>query len=284
VNYILSIFLLPLLAAYLFLITCVFTRFFIIKSKGTHLILYLSLACIATLYIAFISLPVFDYLVVKTQSDRLNLYHSTSPLIWLWESISNFLNMIDPKHFSQENKASSLLNKVSSLTIVVSFILIFLSAVIEKCFPRVIQFMDNLVARRSGGNLGKILNDFSVSATPALITLDSKKVYVGYILKLPNWGADKKDLIMLPLYSGFRDENHHLKITNDYGTLWNIFENKGSSKGILIKSESDQPKEVELSSERADHILANAAICIKFEDIVIVSEWLTELYDIHNFD
>jgi len=51
---------------------------------------------------------------------------------------------------------------------------------------------------------------------PLLITLNSGKIYIGWAVRAPNPAAVRRFLRILPLISGYRNDEHRLKITTDY--------------------------------------------------------------------
>ena len=69
------------------------------------------------------------------------------------------------------------------------------------------------------GELEEFLLVTSTRNLPVMITLSSKKVYVGFSMEA-NAARDEKEWIRLePLLSGYRDDQHEFAFTTDYGWL-----------------------------------------------------------------
>jgi hypothetical protein len=70
---------------------------------------------------------------------------------------------------------------------------------------------------RNGGDLERlVLKSQNTSFLPIMVTLQNGKVYVGWPIGNVGPGEDRKTLRLLPMLSGYRDDNHQVKFTTDY--------------------------------------------------------------------
>lgn len=70
---------------------------------------------------------------------------------------------------------------------------------------------------RYGNNLQRLLHSAAFDEKTISITLDSRKVYVGYVIQAPNLEPHDTFVAVLPLFSGYRDKDTlELIFTTDY--------------------------------------------------------------------
>lgn len=63
-----------------------------------------------------------------------------------------------------------------------------------------------IAIKHSGTYLHQLLLKAALQKTPALVTLQNRKVYVGYIAELPNLKPENQYIWLLPVLSGHRDD------------------------------------------------------------------------------
>jgi len=56
-------------------------------------------------------------------------------------------------------------------------------------------------------------------AIPLLVTLQSNKVYVGWVTAMPNPAVERRALRLLPIRSGYRNDRQELEFTTDYAAI-----------------------------------------------------------------
>ncbi len=59
----------------------------------------------------------------------------------------------------------------------------------------------------SGNSLHQLLHQSVLKHVPILITLASRKVYVGYVTASPSLKPDNQHLSLLPVFSGYREKD-----------------------------------------------------------------------------
>jgi hypothetical protein len=78
-----------------------------------------------------------------------------------------------------------------------------------------------LAVRRYGGDLLTLLLEAANERTPVLLTMNSRKVYVGFVVAWPSLGARHAYVKLLPTLSGYRDEaTHRIEFTTSY---WHVY-------------------------------------------------------------
>lgn len=66
-----------------------------------------------------------------------------------------------------------------------------------------------------------LLDEALHKAQAVMVTLGSRKVYIGYLLSAPEPKADRKNIEILPTFSGYRDKDTlDLTLTNNYATAY----------------------------------------------------------------
>ena len=89
----------------------------------------------------------------------------------------------------------------------------------------------DLAIERSGNYLHQLLHKAVLKNIPVLITLTSRKVYVGYLTESPNLKPENQHLALLPVLSGYRDQDS-LKIVLDL-----VYPNPASLEGEYLDPE-----------------------------------------------
>ncbi len=96
-------------------------------------------------------------------------------------------------------------------------------------------------------------------------------------------------MVILPLFSGYRDDALELKLTNDYNTLWAACETITSEETpydnvrfFKTNPQTGTEAEIAINKKRAKHLLETSKVLFNYNDIVLFSEWLPEIYDVHN--
>ncbi len=69
----------------------------------------------------------------------------------------------------------------------------------------------------STDDLAKLLHSAMKRELPVSISLDTRKFYIAYILRSPNLDPEEKNIVILPLASGYRDKTAlTFRFTTDY--------------------------------------------------------------------
>jgi hypothetical protein len=79
-----------------------------------------------------------------------------------------------------------------------------------------------------GNEFELLLRDSMEKKSLVEITLDSKKVYIGWVKELPI-PLVSNYLRIIPALSGYRNETHHIIFTTDYLTVYSTYIESGSS-------------------------------------------------------
>jgi hypothetical protein len=87
-------------------------------------------------------------------------------------------------------------------------------------------FLLNLVtprrwaARRSAGPLDRLLMRSQEARAPALLTLNTGKVYIGLVVSITDPEFEPPAIIILPMLSGHRDDMGRMALTTDYEAVY----------------------------------------------------------------
>lgn len=301
------IFLMPVLSAYIFLVLFIPTRFYILRLSGQHLFLQLLIFGVL-LFIAltamntYLSPVVSNFLSNNTECLSAKIISSLSEIFKFCANLV-FITL-NSLHIDKDitNKATKAayendLRNFSGFIVLAIVIPPFYSLILkipECLFPNKYDFRKYYDIKNAEffGGMASIISKLYYDEKAALITLKSKKVYVGYISgKLPRWGANHKTINIFPILSGYRDNNNHLIIVNRYNVLWGIIEfiEKNIEKnpelkedGICIEGKDAKTgRVIEINLESAINIRDNAAVTFRYEDIDSISMWLPTLYSLH---
>jgi hypothetical protein len=75
--------------------------------------------------------------------------------------------------------------------------------------------------KRHADNLLQFLMDALIARKPVLLSLSTRKFYVGWVLKLPNLQPQQAYVRILPVLSGYRDDKTlELRFTVDYASVY----------------------------------------------------------------
>jgi hypothetical protein len=96
----------------------------------------------------------------------------------------------------------------------------------------------DLAIESSGNYLHQLLHRAVLKNIPILITLASRKVYVGYLTESPNLMPENQHLALLPVLSGYRDKDS-LKIVFDL-----VYPDPGSFKEEDVKGKDFDPEDL----------------------------------------
>ena len=86
------------------------------------------------------------------------------------------------------------------------------------------------------------------------LTLQSGKVYVGFVSKHPNPTLDPVAIAFLPMFSGNRDATGHLTLTTDYEVIYSALE-AGRANQIGLPANWQSEFELQI---RAEEIISAA--------------------------
>ncbi len=79
-----------------------------------------------------------------------------------------------------------------------------------------------LALRHSLGSLERVLHDGHTGGWLVALTLDSGKIYVGYVKRFLNSEDQPSDVEIEPAFSGYRDEQNQTVLTTDYEAIWEV--------------------------------------------------------------
>jgi hypothetical protein len=88
---------------------------------------------------------------------------------------------------------------------------------------------------RYGSSLQRMLFSASIRERPVMLTLRSRKVYVGWIVDAPNLKIHESHLKIIPMFSGYRDE-HTLEVvpTQDYRPVYEKIHSSRKNFAVAI--------------------------------------------------
>ncbi len=79
----------------------------------------------------------------------------------------------------------------------------------------------DLAIEQAGDNLLALTVDAMDQNDAIMLTLDTRKVYIGYVWESPNLKTAMSNVMLLPAMSGYRDATDMtLKLTTDYISIW----------------------------------------------------------------
>ncbi len=82
------------------------------------------------------------------------------------------------------------------------------------------ELINEIILDSIDSNMDFLIFDAMIQNQPLQVTLQSRKVYIGCVTKFTFPETRKADILMLPLYSGYRDEKtQELTITTNYRYL-----------------------------------------------------------------
>ncbi len=74
---------------------------------------------------------------------------------------------------------------------------------------------------QTGDQLLSLLMDSIDQQAPVLVSLNSRKVYVGYVWESPNLKTEMAYIVVMPVMSGYRNSDTYVVVfTTDYMPLW----------------------------------------------------------------
>lgn len=143
-------------------------------------------------------------------------YASNSSEVW-----SHFL-----KTFSESGAQQFTLIKAYCLAIFLPYILNVLLYLINFiCLALSGEPLLSLFLARSaieGNDFESMIYRAQTTQTPVLVTLKSRKIYIGWVVDAPNPELVRRNLKILPLVSGVRGEHfQRLEITTNYTSVFN---------------------------------------------------------------
>lgn len=75
-------------------------------------------------------------------------------------------------------------------------------------------------ARRSLGPLDRLLMRAQEEGTPAMLTLNTGKVYIGLVESITDPAVEPTAVTVLPMLSGYRDAQGRMELTTDYEAIY----------------------------------------------------------------
>jgi hypothetical protein len=76
----------------------------------------------------------------------------------------------------------------------------------------------------------RLIQTAVLSRMPLSVTMDNKKVYVGFVVTTSNPAHARKTLGLLPLVSGYRGNDGRIKLTTFYSTVYETIERNPNDK------------------------------------------------------
>lgn len=288
---------LPVLSGYLFLLLCLPTRYLFLRLNTQHLTFVLIISAVFLFGFSMLVKPIFSAISTflnQSSYECLFVWFFYAPFFLIEKAHDfilatmlglNFETLKECKDgICREGNRALLEN--SSFCFVLSITIGGLALITEllilsKNGRR--KFFDKYFAHKFGGRMASLLTDSSYDITPVLITLKSKKVYVGYIRYLPLWGAENKAISLNPIMSGYREEKNNLTLNNDYEFLSKLEALLGSPeadhhKNDKIRIYDKAGTNSEITQERARQIIESAFVTFRYEDIDTLTQWIPELY------
>ncbi|MFN3826694.1 MAG: hypothetical protein ACK4NR_03620 [Micavibrio sp.] len=286
---IISIFLLPLLAGYILNASAPEFRFKAAHERGYNFTIRNLVTGIALVYCSYLYITWYKFLF--------SLFpHSTVEICvrGTWQLISQPL-MIDKLRSSGFDVSSS-----SILALLFSVICWITCQVIAKRItPQRFKIKNNFFKNEAhiyyGGPLEKILFESHSKKLPLLVTLKSRKIYIGWVKEMPSCYPlqNKRHLRLLPMASGYRhDETLSLKVTQYYafipkipGALKTAIEKikKNSPDQKLSPNDSVQIKHKQKTIKISAGTLLSVyeeGLVIELDEIISATIWSEEIYSL----
>lgn len=141
-----------------------------------------------------------------------------------WAAFTAFLFV--PNAFASEEGITAVYNFVTSHSIAILstgvISALFIRFVIDVCCYKFEQELVIRANRHQGDELNLLLLDSMDRSVPVLLTLDSGKLYIGWVKSTPNPLDDREHqyIRIFPLRSGYRDEKQKDILITDYEHLY----------------------------------------------------------------
>ncbi len=196
-NYLMSTLMLPIMAAYILLMSNVVGRYVLLRQKGSHLALILIITSICILFLASLLIGHVEHLetVTKSSNNKNIFYYIVEALIFLWRELVALLSLIDAHPLnaqSLETQPREDFNEISALSLFLALILGVFNLIVEYIGGGAVRRkMQTYLYRKFGGTKAATILKCLYEGNAVIFTLSSNKVYVGYILQLPQCGAPR---------------------------------------------------------------------------------------------
>ena len=282
----------PVISAYIILTLFLPTRFFILRLANNHLILQLIVVGLVLLSFTSVIYPFFEAKQFSsdgspcffTQAINSLFFH---PVLFLKDIIQNGIEAIEIVSADSKKRHVPDLSGITSLLFSLSVYFSTISLLVEFRFKKMLRpYIDKIFINSLAGKILYEISRLLYAESAALVTMNNGKVYVGYFIHTPNIGSIKKEFSLVPLYSGYRDEKQHMRLTNDYKELSELANSIGPEHEVssIIISTDDDKELARMSPVRLKQVIRSAYITMRCTDIFSISEWVPELYNIQSED
>lgn len=330
-GFIFSSFLIPLLSGFLILSSNKHTKRAFISQNGISLIFSCLICGLISYYIISFTLTFDSVKTIKDNTPVLEWIDETIDEISLntdITTISTKSRYIDGKLIKEETITQSITPKSSlalKLLLISSFIFYLLSFIynttswiwleIIKQYPnnfiiRAICLVGNYLSKeyftsaKIHSHLEKDINSFSTKGPiektiskaiqeekKIIVSLKSRKVYVGYIkdIPLPKSQKNKSSITILLTASGYRDsDNLNVTLDNDYLNYFRTITfyrklkpkvKKALDNKYNMELESSDENDKFLSVKQVKFLLNNLGVSIPLEEIEIAAIWTGDIIE-----
>jgi|MDSW01.2.fsa_nt_gb hypothetical protein len=266
-DFIISLFFIPVLSGYLILIYLPHFRHTHNSLSGTNLVFY-SLLIGIWLKITIIILEITCSALLDIANISLDLPFSD----FVYEGSNNDFIV------TTEDFLTALL--------AISYVLIFTRLNKRADFR---EWLESFEYTFQGGLREKMVEDSMKNWRFVMITLKSRKVYIGVIRDRPNLPSEHGYYIrLIPVVSGYRTPSSlHFKKDNEYGLPLLIMEqlqymDEGDVITVEVKNAEEIVEEHEVSYEDAKQIDEEFGLLLNSNDIETMAYWIPKLYEWQN--
>lgn len=179
-----NLLLLPLLAGYWFICTCHILKFRSQQYEGYRLLLHS--AALGVLFIGAARFATYELNFLPPLAGFREWWHDFLPIPYAG-------------------------------TAILSVPLGYVAALIGNSFYPVEAAKAKILSDQSTDELAKLLHSAMTRTIPVAITTDSRKFYIGYVVRTPNFSPVERTFALLPMASGYREPTVlSFRFTTDY--------------------------------------------------------------------
>lgn len=271
-SFLFSAFLLPLLAGFVVSTTLPFLKYAANREDGYRLLLRSTITGFILFLISHVLISYGNGFLVLLEGVGLGSVAELMRFAW---------RIFTEPFRSSIAGAEMAVTDTGIMTVFVAGALVVGSLVLDRAFPSLRLSYERRALVRYGGPLEQLLSDAMAHGKPVIVTLKSRKVYVGFVEGLPHADpASRRYLKILPAFSGYRDlDSLRLSITQDYRPFLQAI-NKISSAGDH-QGEGRRGNTVKVTLDKAStqYLGERFGTVLAWEEIESASMWIRELHE-----
>ncbi len=296
-SFLFSALLLPLLAGYIFILSIPYFKLVAGNQSGYHLILNSTALGVILVFLAY-------YFILFCEALLPGLFPAGSYYAALFADIPGRLMgpVLEPLKVisTTADKISAEQARflaASTISLLFSFSLFMFKQLLDRVAPNTmlgLSFLHEKQARlkivldEQGGHAEALLAQAWHKQSLVLVTLKSRKVYVGRVLDLPEGVASpRRDFVLMPFATGHRRRDTLELNLYKRHTLWSVaidmYKNKELREDDLLEEFDASEKIIhQVTYEQAKRLANDFRITIFWDDIETIANWLDEMNSVQN--